>query len=153
MRASAGSDVLAHVLPLCLRRLYLRNENPVIPLGLIELRRGGGALREQPPGSFVIAPRDSALNLEHVDVLGCFAESRANSFALREHLLNLERGLRAVDQTNGRIGRESHSLDGSEPLQLPARLGGNDNFFRLEVSIGIRLFLTSASGGECREQQ
>jgi hypothetical protein len=147
------ANVFSNCLHLCPRGLYLRIQNPIVPLGLIELLRGCRTLREEATHARIVALGNCALDGENIDVLVCLPKPGANSLALGDCLLDLERSLRAVDQSDGRICSEPHSLDGREPLELPAHLGGNDNFFGLEVSVSVRLIITLARGSESREQQ
>src|SRR4029079_10268931 len=95
-------------------RLDLIAEHAVVALGLIELLRGGGLLREQPTGAVVAALGDlllrdqrialglrritlgddhAALRIEALDLLPALLRARLRGGALRGQLIALQRQL------------------------------------------------------------
>jgi hypothetical protein len=152
--------VFRHRLSLRRRRLDLCIEDFVIALRLVELLCGGGVLLEQAARSLEVAACDVTLDFVHAHLVGDFPDARTDGGALREHLASLKRELGGVNDANQRVALETSALGGFELEQLSARLCGYSNFFRLEVAVGVGLFLgptggqkQEGDGNKCRAHQ
>ena len=155
-----GVDLLRAGGNLPVLRLDLLAERPDVPLRLIELRRGRGLLRVEALhalvgalGDLVLrrerrALRDGrvALGAKRLDLLLDLGYPRSVGRLLRGRLIALQLELGPVDRADRRAGGKSDAFVDVERQDLAARLGGDDDFRRFDVSVRIGLLGAGASG-------